>query len=46
MHAFMVMYYLFGLLILLIGCEDLVGFNKKKDGFPVRVVARHQHIIS
>ena len=30
----MVIYYLFGLLILLIGCEDLVEFNRKKDGFP------------
>lgn len=46
MHAFMVIYYLFGLLILLIGCEDLVEFNRKEYGFPVHVVARHQHRIS
>lgn len=41
MHAFMVIYYLFGFLILLIGCEDLVEFNRKKDGFLAHVVARH-----
>ena len=46
MHAFMVIYYLFGLLILLIGCEYLVEFNKKKDGLAVHVALMHQHRIS
>lgn len=43
MHAFMVIYYLFGLLILLIGCEDLVEYNRKKDGFPVHSKASTQN---
>ena len=42
----MVIYYKFGLLILLIGCEELVEFNRKKDGFPANVVARYQRKIS
>ena len=42
----MVIYYLFGFLILLISCEDLVEFNRKKDGFPMHMTTRHQQRIS
>ena len=38
--------YLFGLIILLIDCEDLVEFNRKKDEFPMHVAARNQRRIS